>query len=197
MRRWSSLALIVVMTLAALAASSAAAPAPKPSPQPSPKVTANAAVTTLSRLSGRSFDVAAARELLPRFEEDIEIAYAATLNADHPPLLQWNQKMIERKSGHIKRLLDVLKASEAAPSRRGVGVVTPEVKLMRGLKGGPLERRYLTLMIERFAHNAAVGDLAASKASQADLKAIGVEVAKIHRQEMAMLKKWYQEWYGK
>jgi uncharacterized protein (DUF305 family) len=190
--------LVTALTLpAVLPTTSGAAPSPKPSPQPSPKVTANATVATLSRLSDRSFDVAAARELLPRFEEDIEIAYAATLNADHPALLQWNQKMIERKSGHIKRLLDALKAHEAGPNRRGVGIVTPEVKLMRGLKGGPLERRYLTLMTARFTHNVTVAELAASKAAQADLRAMGGEVVRIERQEMTMLKKWYQEWYGK
>ncbi|MDR7417355.1 MAG: DUF305 domain-containing protein [Armatimonadota bacterium] len=175
-------ALIVV-----LAGVAGAAPATAPNP----------AVVAMSKMSGRALDVAAMRELLARFEEEIEIAYAATLNADHPPLLQWNQKMIERKSAQIKTLLGLLKDVNATPGRRGVNVVTPEVKQMRQLKGGPLERRYIPLMIERFETNVAIADVAVKRGANGDFKSLAGAIMKVERQETAMLKAWLKEWYGK
>jgi uncharacterized protein (DUF305 family) len=170
-----------------------AAPSPRPSPTPTP----NPTLASLSRLAGRDLDLAVMREFIPRFEEDIEIAYAATLNADHPPLLQWNQRMIERKSAQVKRILAFLKDAGAAPGRRGASVVTPHVTQMRQLRGGQLERRYMTLMIERFEHNTAVAGAVVARGAHVDLKTLARDVTRIERQEIAMLKKWYQEWYGR
>jgi uncharacterized protein (DUF305 family) len=183
----------------ALGGLAGAAPRTRPTPTPSPKPTPtpNPTVAALARLAGRDLDVAAARELLARFEEEIEIAYAATLNADHPPLLQWNQKMIERKSTQIKTLLGLLAEASAAPGRRGVSVVTPDVKLMRQLKGGPLERRYLPLMIDRFDTNVAIADMASQKGASAGLRTLAGDIAKIERQETLMLRAWLKEWYGR
>jgi uncharacterized protein (DUF305 family) len=183
----------------ALGGLAGAAPRTRPTPTPSPKPTPtpNPTVAALARLAGRDLDVAAARELLARFEEEIEIAYAATLNADHPPLLQWNQKMIERKSAQVKTLLGLLAEASAAPGRRGVGVVTPEVKQIRQLKGGSLERRYLPLMIDRFETNVAIADMAARKGAGPGLKTLVSDIAKIERQETVMLRAWLKEWYGR
>jgi uncharacterized protein (DUF305 family) len=196
--RWLVLLIAAaVITVAAGPASISAAPTARPSPGPSPAATPNPTLAALARLSGAGLDVALLRELLPRFEEDIEIAYAATLNADHPPLLQWNQKMIERKSGQIKQYLAMLRDAKAAPGRRGVNIVTAEVKLMRQLKGAPLERRYMPLMIERFTHNVAVAELTVARSQHADLRALAAGVARIERQEIKMLQDWLKEWHGR
>lgn len=165
-------------------------------PMPAAIPTPHPALASLGRLAGRDLDVAAMRELVPRFEEDIEIAYAATLNADHPPLLQWNQRMVERKSGQVKQLLALLAAAGASPGRRGVNVVTADVKQMRQLRGAPLERRYLSLMIARFELNAAIADLVLQKGAGADLKTLARTIAAVERREMAMLRTWRKEWYG-
>jgi uncharacterized protein (DUF305 family) len=184
-----------VLTLLALLSVTfvAAGAAPKPSPTPTP----NPVLANLSRLSGRVLDTAAMRELIPRFEEEIEIAYAATLNADHTPLLQWNQRMIERKSEHVKRMLSYLKDAGATPGRRGANVVTPAVEQMRKLRGGALERRYLTLMAERFDQNVAMADLAVQKGASQDVRTLARDVARIERQEASTLRGWFKEWYPK
>jgi uncharacterized protein (DUF305 family) len=192
--RLSTLA-VVALLFAGLHGAAAAAPSPKPSPKAT--VTPNPTIAALTKLAGRDLDVAVMRELLARFEEDVEITYAATLNADHPPLLQWNQKMIERKSGQIKTLLELLKEANAAPGRRGVNVVTPEVKQMRQLKGGPLERKFMPLLIERFETNVTIASLPAVKGASPGLKTLAATVSKTERQEIAMLKAWLKEWYGK
>jgi uncharacterized protein (DUF305 family) len=191
--------MVVLLGLAAMALSGPSratgapqVPAPTPVTVPSP----HPALAPLARLAGRDLDAAAARELVPRFEEDIEIAYAATLNADHPPLLQWNQRMIERKSGQVKQLLALLSAAGASPGRRGVDVVTADVRQMRQLRGAPLERRYLALMIARFELNAAIADLVLQKGAGADLKTLARTIATVERREIAMLRAWRKEWYG-
>lgn len=193
-----TLLLLVVLTAFALSwahVDAGAAPAAKPSPRAT--ATPNPTLSALSKLTGRDLDVAALRELLPRFEEDVEIAYAATLNADHPALLQWNQRMIDRKSRQTKQMLAILTEMRVAPGRRGVSVVTPEVKQMRQLKSASLERRYLTLMVQRFEHNVAVAGLAAQQGLRPDLKALAGEITRVERQEILMLKNWFKEWYGR
>jgi uncharacterized protein (DUF305 family) len=199
--RTFAVAAFVVATLlvAGLHVATGAAPSPKPSPKVSPRTAAtpNATVVGLAKLTGRDLDIAVMRELLARFEEDTEITYAATLNADHPPLLQWNQKMIERKSGQIKALLGLLKEINAAPGRRGVNVVTPDVKQMRQMKGAPLERKFLPLMIERFETNVAIASLTADKGASEGLKTLAGSIARTERQEITMLKTWLKEWYGR
>jgi uncharacterized protein (DUF305 family) len=172
-----------------------ASPAPKPSPRAT--ATPNPTLSALSKLTGRDLDIAALRELLPRFEEDVEIAYAATLNADHPALLQWNQRMIERKSQQTKQMLAMLADMQVPPGRRGVSVVTPEVKQMRQLKSAPLERRYLILMVQRFEHNLTVAGLIAQKGLRPDLQALARDITRVERQEILMLKNWFNEWYGR
>lgn len=192
--------LICLIALSALVVSGGhivAGAAPDPKPSPKATATPNPRLAALVKLSGREFDVAALRELLPRFEEDIEIAYAATLNADHPPLLQWNQKMIHRKAQQTKQMLAALAEMQVPPGRRGVNVVTPEVKQMRQLKGAPLERRYLPLMVERLEHNVAIAALAIQKGSRADLKTLAAEIVRVERAEILMLKNWLKEWYGR
>jgi len=189
--------LVVLTAFAVSGAHVAAGAAPAPKPSPRATATPNPTVSALSKLTGRDLDIAALRELLPRFEEDVEIAYAATLNADHPALLQWNQRVIERKSNQIKALLALLRDMNAAPGRRGVSVVTPEVKQMRQLKGGPLERRYLPLMIERFGTNGAVAELAVRKGTSAGLKTLAGEITRTERREIAMMTAWLKEWHGR
>jgi uncharacterized protein (DUF305 family) len=189
--------LIVAAALAIAQAHEVADAATASKPSPKATATPNPTLSKLSKLTGRDFDAAALRELLPRFEEDIEIAYAATLNADHAALLQWNQRMIDRKSQQTRQMLALLGAMGVPPGRRGVGVVTPEVTQMRQLKGAPLERRYLTLLAQRFEHNVAVASLVAERAALADLRTLAGAIARVERQEIAMLKQWFRDWYGR
>ena len=139
----------------------------KPSPVPTPAYpTPNPALASLSRLSGQEFDVAFMRTLIPVHEEAIEIALATTLNADHPELLQWNQKMIDRKSAQVRQMLAWLQQAGASPGRRNAGVVTDPVKKMRALRGAALERAYLPLMAAHLDQSVALGRLAAAKAGR-------------------------------
>lgn len=164
-------------------------------------VTAQAAppdptVAALSRLSGSAFDVAFLQTLIPLHEEAVEIAMAATLNADHSELLKWNQRMVERKNAEVRRMLAWLQQAGKSPSKRMVGVASAPVKRMRALKGAALERVYLPLMAGRLEQTAALGRLAATKAAQPDLKAFGAQLARVDGQEAKMLRGWLQSWYA-
>ncbi|MGH2347906.1 MAG: DUF305 domain-containing protein, partial [bacterium] len=66
-------------------------------------------IVSLSKLSGAAFDTAFMRALIPVDEEAIEIALAATLNANHVELLKWNQVLVERKNQQVRRMLAWLK----------------------------------------------------------------------------------------
>jgi uncharacterized protein (DUF305 family) len=153
-------------------------------------------VAALSRLSGSAFDVAFLQTLIPLHEEAVEIAMAATLNADHSELLKWNQRMVERKNAEVRRMLTWLQQAGKSPSRRMVGVASAPVKRMRALKGAALERVYLPLMAGRLEQAAALGRLAAAKATQADLRAFGAQLARVDGQEAKMLRGWLQAWYA-
>lgn len=194
MRALVTLALIVIVSLAFGTASGAPKPA---APKPSPTATPNPTVAALSRASGAQFDVAFMRELIPVHEEAIEVAYAATLNADHTELLQWNQRMIDRKSGQVKQMLTFLQEVGAAPGRRNASVVTDGVKKMRSLRGPALERAYLPMIIAHLEQSTALARLAVTKATKKELRDLAQTVVRIESAETAMLRGWLKAWYGR
>ena len=158
---------------------------------------ADPTVVALSKLNGQAFDVAFMRALIPVHEEAVEIAMAATLNANHPELLQWNQVVIDRKSGQVRQMLAWLHARGASPAGRGAGVVTERVKKMRSLTGEALERAYLPMITTHLEQSTALAALAATKASSADVKALAQTLVKVERQETTMLRDWQKKWYPK
>lgn len=194
-----ALAALLTTALGGPAAVRAAGASPgRPAPaRPSPAATPHPTVIALARLSGPAFDIALLRELIPLHEEAVEIAYAATLNADHPELLQWNQRLIDRKNGQVRQFLAWLQEAGATPGRRAVNVVSPPVKQMRSLKGATLERVYLPMMAARLEHTAALAELAAARAARAELRTLGQSAAAIERREAAMLRGWLKDWYGR
>ncbi len=187
--------ILTVTLIVFLAASLATAAKPKATPKPA--MAPNPTLAALSKLSGQAFDVAFMRELIPVHEEAVEIALAATLNADHAQLLQWNQVMIDRKSGHVRQMLTLLQGAGASPGRRGAGVVTDSVKKMRSVGGAALEQAYLPMMAAHLDHSAALGSLAATKASRAEVRSLAAEVTKVEKQEATMLRAWLKQWYNK
>jgi len=158
---------------------------------------ADPVVVALSKLNGKDFDVAFMRALIPVHEEAIEIAMAATLNANHPELLQWNQVMIDRKSGQVRSMLAWLQDVNASPAGRSAGVVTVSVKKMRSLTGEALEREYLPMITKHLERSAALAVLAAQKAGRAEVKAMAATLVKVERQETEMLRGWRKKWYAK
>jgi uncharacterized protein (DUF305 family) len=161
------------------------------------KPAADPTVAALSKLNGKDFDVAFMRALIPVHEEAIEIAMAATLNANHTELLQWNQVVIDRKSAQVRSMLAWLQESNAPPGARGAGVVTAGVKQMRSLTGDALERAYLPMMTKYLERSTALAALAAQKASRSEIKAMAASIVKVERGESEMLRGWQKKWYGK
>lgn len=178
---------VVLMGLAAAGVGAAAPPAPPTPPDP--------VVAALSRLSGPAFDTAFLRALIPVDEEAVEIAFAATLNANHPELLKWNQRLVERKNDQVRKMLAWLKEAGAAPGRRNIGVATPPVKQMRALKDAALERAYLPLMAAHLESSTRLAALAAQKASRPDLRAFAAGIVKAETAEAVMLRGWLKKWY--
>lgn len=178
---------VVLVVLAAPALNAKPGPAPAPDP----------ALAALASLKGQAFDVAFMRALIPVDEEAVEIALVTTLNADHSDLLQWNQKMIDRKSGQVKKMLAWLQEAGAGPAGRNAGVMTLPVKQMRGLQGAALERAFLPLMASHLDRSTALAALAATKANRAELRAFAQGIVGVEKQEATMLRDWNRKWYGK
>jgi uncharacterized protein (DUF305 family) len=154
-------------------------------------------VATLSRLSGQEFDIAFMRELIPINEEAVEIVNSATLYGDHPELLQWNQRLIDRKSAQVDLMLSTLKQLNVSPGRRMVTVVSEPVKLMRSLRGAALERAYIPLMIAHLDRSLSLGKLAVTKADRPELRTLADTLVKAESQEIVMLRAWMSKWYGR
>ncbi|MDR7522488.1 MAG: DUF305 domain-containing protein [Armatimonadota bacterium] len=185
------ISVLIAAVTAMLAHSAGAGPSPVPPPTPHPTVAA------LSRLNGPAFDAAFMRELIPVHEEAIEIAMAATLNADHPELLRWNQVMIDRKSAQVRQMLAWLQEAGASPGKRNANVVTDPVKKMRGLSGASLERAYLPLIAAHLDHSVALAKVAATRANRQELRALAQTVVAVEGREAAMLRDWLRKWYPK
>ena len=181
-------ALLLVFTLGVFAATTTAA-------MVTPEM--QTTLKTLSALSGATFDVAFMRVLVPVHEEAVEIAMAATLNADHTQVLKWNQAVVERKNAEVRQMLGWLKEMGASPTKRYAGVQTAPVKKMRALKDAALEKAYLPLMATHMEQSAALAQLAAKKASNPAVRSFAASVAKKETSDAAMLRSWLKGWYGK
>src|SRR3989337_641361 len=103
-----------------------------------------AAIKTLSALNGATFDVAFMRVLVPVHEEAVEIAMAATLNADHTQVLKWNQVVVERKNAEVRQMLGWLKGMGASPTKRNAGIQTAPVRKMGSLKDAALGKAFVS-----------------------------------------------------
>jgi uncharacterized protein (DUF305 family) len=156
-----------------------------------------ATIKSLSSLSGSKFDVAFMQAFIPVHEEAVEIAMAATLNADHTQLLKWNQVVVERKNEQVRTMIAMLKASGARPAKRNVGVQTASVKKMRQLKDAALEKAYIPLMASHLDQTAALAQLASKKASRPELRALAAKIVKQENQDAATLRTWLKAWYKK
>lgn len=183
---------LLMVTVGMLAATAAAAPQTQTVTPETQLV-----LKTLSGLSGPAFDVAFLRALVPVHEEAVEIAMAATLNADHAQVLRWNQAMVERKNAEVRQMLAWLKGLGAAPTKRNVGVQTASVKKMRSLKDAALEKAYLPLMATHLEQSAALAQLAARRASSPAVRSFAAGVVKQETAEAAMLRAWLKDWYGR
>lgn len=193
-------ALIALVSLALpnvlhAAATPVALPKPAVSPKPTASPTPNPTLSALSRLSGPAFDVAFMRELIPIHEEAVEIAMAATLHADHPELLRWNQVVIDRKSGQVRQMLAWLQEAGTSPGRRNVSVVTEPVKKMRSLRGAALERAYMPLIAAHLEWSTALAKLAATKADRQELRSMAQAIVTVESREVARLRAWQKSWY--
>jgi len=181
-------ALLLVLALGVFAATTAAAVV-----TPETQTT----LKTLSALNGAAFDVAFMRVLVPVHEEAVEIAMAATLNADHTQVLKWNQVVVERKNAEVRQMLGWLKGMGASPTKRNAGIQTAPVKKMRSLKDAALEKAYLPFMATHLEQSAALAELAAKKASNLAVRSFATSVAKKETSDAAMLRSWLKGWYGK
>lgn len=193
-----TLVIVAALMLAVAIPGGAATTKPKTAPKPAVNTApVNPTVAALSKLSGKTFDVAYMRELIPVHEEAIEIAYAATLNANHPELLQWNQRMIDRKGDQTRKMLSMLQALGTTPGKRNASEVTPKVKTMRSLGGENLEKVYIPMMIDHFSQSIAISKLALAKTSNQSVKDIAASVIGAESQEQTMLRNWLKAWYKK
>lgn len=183
--------LVIMLTNQALIAGPARTPTPVPKPTPTP----NPTIAALSRLSGQEFDIAFMRELIPINEEAVEIANSATLYGDHPELLQWNQRLIDRKSSQVDLMLSILKQMNISPGRRMVTVVSEPVKLMRSLRGAALERAYIPLIIAHLERSQLLGRLAVTKTSRPEIRGLAESLVRAESQEIVMLRAWMAKWY--
>ncbi len=152
-------------------------------------------LTRLSGLSGQAFDVAFLQALVPGDDEAVEIAMTATLYADHPEVLRWNQEYVERTRQQIRKMLTWLQEMGATPTERREGVATASVKKMRGLRDAALERAYLPLMASHLDHDVALARLAAKKATRPAVHTFAEETVKGGTQESARLRNWLKKWY--
>lgn len=196
MRIRSGIALVTMLVSVSLAAPwfGAAGAAGTPSATGASGAASDPAVATLAKLSGRAFDVAFLQKLLPDDDEAVELAMTATLYADHPELLRWNQDFVERKREGIRRMLSLLQAAGAAPTQRNEGVATPAVRKLRTLRGAALERTYLSLIVSHLDRSVTLGRLAAQRANEASVRSFAGQRVKVDGHDAVTLRGWLKGW---
>jgi uncharacterized protein (DUF305 family) len=182
----------IVLAIGVLVLTAVSLTAAVPSTSSAP---ADPAAARLSGLTGGAFDVAFMQALIPVDDEAIEMAMTATLYADHPELLRWNQTVVERKNDHIRKMLAWLQAAGATPAERRAGVATASVKKLRTLRGAALERAYLPLMAAKLDQVATLERLAGEKAQRSELREFAKHAVRVESQDSATLRGWMKKWY--
>jgi uncharacterized protein (DUF305 family) len=152
-------------------------------------------VAKLAALHGKAFDVAFLQAVIPVDDEAGEMASTATLYADHPDLLRWNQDYIEREHKQVQEMLAWLGDLGAGPAQRYAGVATPNVKQLRTLRGASLERTYIRFMTQHLDRTAAFAALAARRADRPELRTFAAGEAAADGHDAAMLGGWVKSWY--
>lgn len=160
-----------------------------------PAVPTDPAVAKLSALHGHAFDVAYLQSVIPISDEAVEMAMTATLYADHPNLLHWNQDFTEREHTQIQKMVALLGQLGAQPTQRNEGVATAPVKKLRTLRGPALERTYIAMMTQHLDKTVAMSKLAAQRADQPELRAFASGVAAADGKDSATLRGWLTAWY--
>ncbi len=156
----------------------------------------SATIKSLNSVSGSAFDAAFFKALIPVHEEAVEIAMAATLNANHTEVLKWNQRVVERKNAQVRQMVKWLKAMGSSPGKRNAGVQTASVKKIRTVKDAALEKAYIPMMASHLEQSAAIAAVGAKKASKAEYRSFASAIVKVEKQESAMLRGWLRKWYG-
>jgi len=152
-------------------------------------------VAHVSTLHGRTFDVAYLQDVIPVGDESVEMAMTATLYADHPDLLHWNQNFTEREHAQIQKMVALLGDLGAQPGQRNEGVATAPVKKLRSLRGAALERTYITMMTQHLDRSVALSRLAAQRADRPELRAFAANAAAADARDAATLRSWLTAWY--
>jgi uncharacterized protein (DUF305 family) len=160
-----------------------------------PAAPADPAIAKLTALHGQAFDAAYLQSIIPVEDEAVEMAMTATLYADHPDLLHWNQNFTERDHAQIQKMVGLLGTLGAQPAQRNEGVATAPVKKLRTLRGAALERTYITLMRQHFDRTVALSKLAAQKADRPELRSFAAGVAAADGRDSATLRGWLTAWY--
>lgn len=176
---------LLVLAVALLVSASFAATTPPPDP----------AVARLSKLNGPAFDAAFLQAAIPINDEAIEIAMTATLYADHPELLHWNQNFVEREREQVRQMLDWLQTLGSRATERNEGVATAPVKKLRTLRGAALERAYIPLMTQHLDRTVVLARLAAQRADRPALRAFAAKTVTVEGQDASMLRGWLRNWY--
>ncbi|HEV2283504.1 MAG TPA: DUF305 domain-containing protein [bacterium] len=184
MRSTRVVALLMLAMLVPASASFATAAAP-----------VDPAVAQVSSLHGQAFDVAYLRDVIPVDDESVELAMTATLYADHPDLLHWNQNFTEREHTQIQKMVALLGDLGAQPGQRNEGVATAPVKKLRSLRGAALERTYIALMTQHLDRSVALSKLAAQRADRPELRAFAASAAAADAKDSATLRSWLTAWY--
>ncbi|HLY23782.1 MAG TPA: DUF305 domain-containing protein [bacterium] len=156
---------------------------------------ADPVVAQVSILHGHAFDVAYLRDVIPVDDESVEMAMTATLYADHPDLLHWNQDFTEREHAQIQKMVALLGNLGAQPGQRNEGVATAPVKKLRSLRGAALERTYITMMTQHLDRSVALSRLAAQRADRPELRAFAANAAAADARDAATLRSWLTAWY--
>ena len=157
---------------------------------------ADPTLARLAGLNGNAFDVAFMQSVIPVDQESIELAMTATLYADHPELLHWNQTVVERKNDQVRKMMAWLQAAGAAPAEQHSGEATSAVKKLRTLRGAALERTYLQLMVNQLDEVSAMARLAAVKTQQPELRDFARQTVRAETQDSTTLRGWMKQWYS-
>lgn len=138
--------------------------------------------------------VRAGKGLVPHNDETVEVRMAFSLWGDHQDLLRQNQRMIDTMNEENRALVKALVAAGAAVPRK-VGVRTPLVKQIAGLRGGQLERVFMRTIMERNSAAVAMMNAGLKGTANATLRqAYQQSIARRHA-ENNQLRAWMKQWY--
>lgn len=155
-------------------------------------------VAKLRGLSGKDFEVAFLKLMIPHHESAVMMAQLVPSRATHPELKALAQEIITSQQREITQMRGWLRDwyGIANPPAMPLAGMDPMMAAMRQLTGAEFERAFLMMMPMHHMGASGMAALAPGRATRPELLQLARNIVTSQGREIEQMRRWALAWYG-